>query len=493
MRLYPRFLGVIAAAILGSLGVSSVVALISISKTGMPNNTSIKSITAVLTGKLALPLAPENISTIPLFQVHLNLWGTLLTAHGRNGVAKLVKINPEGTHLQFEILKDMKFSNGRQITSEDVRYSLERILSRQTHGHFNAKTVIHAVRPIDSSTLEIQLTQPTPSFLFLLSIPEMGIVPKEACDDQGNLINLSVTSGAYYIDEPPSEFGLILKKNLHYSSHTDASPDRVKLLFKAGAEDFRSAAEMPDTDFIEIFDNSGLEALPSIRQNHAYSEKATRPSLSYFLIADPDRLTLTQRRSISALIQAGFELRYSMDTALERRTFEILPPGTFGSLSLTQPLFTDYHQADLPKDLVIAFVNPDTPLAKTIVRTLQESGIQAQSVKLSESKGHDLLFWAQGMNSDFPEIELHLALLSTWASIKGTPRMKSDVILALHTPEMKRRKEVLQDVGRQLLEESMIVPLFVRSYVHAFKPDKIEIDEVTNYDGDVAFWKMKVK
>src|SRR5271165_1004460 len=46
-------------------------------------------------------------------------------------------------------------------------------------------------RAYSDSQFEITLKEPTPALLFLLRTPEMGIVPKEACDSEGKVVNLS--------------------------------------------------------------------------------------------------------------------------------------------------------------------------------------------------------------------------------------------------------------------------------------------------------------
>ena len=41
-----------------------------------------ETITVILNGSLTLPLAPENISTVPLYHIHKNLWDTVVSTEG---------------------------------------------------------------------------------------------------------------------------------------------------------------------------------------------------------------------------------------------------------------------------------------------------------------------------------------------------------------------------------------------------------------------------
>jgi hypothetical protein len=97
------------------------------------------------------------------------------------------------------------------------------------------------------------------------------------------------------------------------------------------------------------------------------------------------------------------------------------------------------------------------------------------------------------MNSDYPEIELYLSILSPYAVISTDAKQKHLLQLALHEKNMKVKAKLIQDIGRSLLDQHRIIPLVLRSYVHAYKHDRINLDQMTSYDGDLYFAKVAVK
>lgn len=82
----------------------------------------------------------------------------------------------------FEIDKKAKFHNGDNITSTDVKHSLERHLnngSGSTIGSY-LKNVISRIDIITESTFEISLKGPYPPFLDLISSPGYGVISKKS-------------------------------------------------------------------------------------------------------------------------------------------------------------------------------------------------------------------------------------------------------------------------------------------------------------------------
>lgn len=282
----------------------AVTALIMFLPGKLMNAKSIKprNIRAILAGKVTFPLAPENISTIPLYHVHTNLWGTVLSPHGEPGLAKLIDTADSGKTFRFEILPDMRFSNGRAITSEDILFSIQRLMGNQPGGHFSAKLIIEKMLATSDRHFEIILKEPTLAFLFLLSLPEMGIVPREACDSHGVVISHAVTSGPYVMDSPATADEIILKKNPYYRAHHSQSPDQVTVLFRRGMTELFQSIQSSEIDFIEFRSLSTESDFQKIRSLSGMNFIATLPSLSTFLVTNPKQMSLDQRVSFAHLI-----------------------------------------------------------------------------------------------------------------------------------------------------------------------------------------------
>jgi len=451
-----------------------------------------KEITAVLTGVLNLPISPENISTIPLYQIHLNLWDTLLTSRGGPALTRLIDTSEGGRVYHFEIEPGSSFSNGRKITSEDIIFSINRLMHEQPGGHFNAKNVIERIDKTSDARFSIRLKETTPAFLFLLSIPEMGIVPKEATDSQGKVVNLKVTSGAYVVSGAPQPDRIVLVKNPYFRRSGEHSPEQVTVLFRRTAESLTRAPDEDHADFLEFYESGGTKAFQKLKGNSDLTYALTRPSCSVFLSTDSKRLSTKERQALSALVNEKRAKFVGLQPEIEQFSNEILPPNTFASLGKESPPAAHAIVADLPKKLIFGVHDKTSPLAIAMVNLFTESGIRVELVDIKDNSQFDISLLGQGMNADFPEIEFYLSILSPWAFISEGKNDRELISRALHMADQKKRAELLQQVGKGLLDDGRIIPLVVRSYVHMFRKNRLSVDQVTNYDGDVPFWKMRV-
>ena len=99
---------------------------------------------------------------------------------------------------------------------------------------------------------------------------------------------------------------------------------------------------------------------------------------------------------------------------------------------------------------------------------------------------------SQGMNTEFPEIELHLATVGPYAYFEASENTKKEVLAATHEPNDSQRSKIIKQVGKELIATGKIVPLTVRAYVHLYKPKTLDLNGITNYDGDIPFYKLRM-
>lgn len=478
-------------ALVGLL-VISVLLIITIQKTGIDkmnkNTDNSKAIIAVLSGKLSLPLDPRNIVMISNYHLHSNLWGTLLASNPAEALASLKSVSEDGLKYRLVLKPEIKFSDGSPILMTDVVSSINRLLATLDNGHFNPKTAIESVKAIDDRELEFSLHQETPSFQFLLSIPEMGIVPeKSVVNDE--LRTLQITSGAYSLVEHEGE-RLELKKNPHYLGHQPRSPNRVSLRFMSDSAQLAEDAKAVGAHFIEASNTSEVQSMRRMSGDSQYTILSTRPSLSFYALLNDRALSEKQRVAISDLVSRN--LGYELDPATEKRSFELSPPKTFASLGLTSSLTAlKSKPEDLPSKVTMAKTN--SALNESIASTLSNAGVEIIWLDSSAAKEADIRVRSQGMNSDFPEIEYHLLLLSQWAAFTPQAGEEELIMKALHEPDNSKRAEYIQRVSRAMVEDARVVPLLVRSYMHAIDHGVLEVPKFSDYDGDVRFSRMNTK
>ena len=123
-----------------------------------------------------------------------------------------------GTRLTFYLRKGVRFHNGRDLTADDVKYSLERLVrnrpgntyyqyfTRQVVGaqdYWEGKaTEVAGFRVVDPSTFEILWTRPYVSGLYLLGMYYCKILPKDLLESQGrHFFDRPVGTGPFRFEE----------------------------------------------------------------------------------------------------------------------------------------------------------------------------------------------------------------------------------------------------------------------------------------------------
>lgn len=452
------------------------------------NSITPKEVIAVLSGELNLPLDPKNIARISNYHLHSNLWGTLLASNPTEGLANLKSISKDNLTFRLILKPEIKFSDGSPILMSDVLNSINRLLAVLDNGHFNPKTAIKSVRAIDDREIEFQLHQATPSFQFLLSIPEMGIVPEKSLVE-GQLKDLSITSGAYSVLNQEKE-SFTLVKNPHFFGHERNSPERVSLRFMSESARLAEDADDVGAHFIEASNTSEIQSMRRIAKKPRFTILNTRPSLSFYALLHNTNLSEKQRIAISDLISR--KLSYELDPATEKRSFELSPPKTFAALGLTSSITAlKSKPEDLPSR--IKMNRSTSELNEAIATTLEKEGVEIVWLEANSKEEADIRVRKQGMNSDFPEIEYYLMLLSQWAAFVPKAGEKELILQALHESDNAKRAEYIQRVSKAMIEDARAIPLLVRSYMHAIDHNVFEVPRFSDYDGDIRFSRMSTK
>lgn len=163
----------------------------------------------------------------------------------------------ENTVYTFTLRKDVKWSDGKDVTAEDFEYSFKRacnpniknqsidMLTTYIKGAYEYSIGIGTeddmkVNAIDKYTLEIELIHPVPYFLEVLSMPQFVPLRKDIIENAGvgweKDPKTCVTNGPYKLLEYGSGSYLLLKKNEKYYNSKDVNIPYVKLLINTNSK-----------------------------------------------------------------------------------------------------------------------------------------------------------------------------------------------------------------------------------------------------------------
>ncbi len=168
----------------------------------------------------------------------------------RTELAETYDISEDGLTHTFAMKDGITFHNGREITAEDVKYSLERVTNPETRspgaGFFgmidgfdtwNAGEGdgLSGVTVIDDKTVEIKLSRPDATFGHVMALNFASIVPSEAVKEAGEDFGRQpVGSGAFRLAEWTPGQRLVFEAFEEY--HRDGVPKLDRVTFTIGLD-----------------------------------------------------------------------------------------------------------------------------------------------------------------------------------------------------------------------------------------------------------------
>ena len=147
-------------------------------------------------------------------------------------LAESFTVAPDGLTYTFKLRKGVKFSNGREVVADDVKYSIERAVNPKNQGPgagFFGAIVGHeemtarkaetlpGIETPDAGTVIFKLSRPDATFLHVMAINFASVVPKEAVEAAGGDFGKKpVGSGTFTLKEWVIGQKLVFEKNPNY-------------------------------------------------------------------------------------------------------------------------------------------------------------------------------------------------------------------------------------------------------------------------------------
>ncbi|MHB1407076.1 MAG: ABC transporter substrate-binding protein [Desulfitobacteriaceae bacterium] len=148
------------------------------------------------------------------------------------GLAESWKWSDDGKSISFTLHKDLTFSDGTPLTTDDVAFTFTRLLDPKTKAPYQGSftsikgakdfiagkaTTVTGIVVIDPQTIRFDLEKPAPYFLNLVALPSTGIVSRKAVEKYGDTFGEHpLGSGPFVLDKWNHGQELVLKKNTQY-------------------------------------------------------------------------------------------------------------------------------------------------------------------------------------------------------------------------------------------------------------------------------------
>jgi peptide/nickel transport system substrate-binding protein len=237
---------------------------------------------------------------------------------------------PDASTVIVRLRQDVRFQdvspvNGRAVTAEDAKLSIQRFrdnqvaLNRTWH-----TTVLDRVEALDSRTLRVTTKQPYAYTLHALGDISAGaIIPKEVIESQVSLAFSGAGSGPFRIERATREGGARIVRNESYFRAPVPYLDAMEWTVFQSSEDKLAAFRKHDIDAAPNDDRSEARALGETSTDIAVS---SQPSLSY--------LSVGFRCDVPPFSDP--RLRGAVDLALDRAS--MIADLTFGEGDMIGPI-----------------------------------------------------------------------------------------------------------------------------------------------------------
>jgi peptide/nickel transport system substrate-binding protein len=258
---------------------------------------------------------------------------------------------PDNLTYIFHLRKGVKFHNGREMTADDVQYSLNRVLDPKTASPGSSYiSLIKSIDVVDRYTVKLNLSAPLASLLDGLTSNNLSIVPKEVVAANGNLQKVECGTGPFMLKEWVADNSMTLVKNPNYFEK--GAPLLDKIIFRVIPEQASLLAGVKSGDLDMATINDG-----AIIRQAAKDPKVVvmnKPGLNMRIF------------SFNTTHKPFDDVRVRQAVALALDKSEILTIAEFGMGKPTGPIPVAATQWALPASK-LPFSTPDIAKAKALL------------------------------------------------------------------------------------------------------------------------------
>ncbi len=468
-------------------------------------------------------LDPTDVESVydglPVGQLFDGLVATDASLNVVPALAATWTISRDGRTYTFKLRRGVRFHDGTTVTAEDVVYAFHRVLAPEHRGLGIASsylsvvegatafterkaTDIAGVRALDPETVEIRLTKPYLSFLEVLALDELRVVPAHVHRGVGDAAFDQAPIGS-----GPFRFASWTQDRLRLVANPDyfgGKPhlDSLEIVFvgPAGSERAVDRYARGEVDALEpSFDQvERLGSLPGSTLYHYQELSLSFLGLSTGIPQFEDRRV---RQAIAHAVDRGAQADFS--AVARRRADGILPPGLTGYSPTPRALAYDPEEAKRLlaeaghpggrglKPIPLYYSAGSQATARSVARIRQDleaAGFQVdvREVPWSEiakrTTEHTAPAFVLGWIADLADPD---AFLRTLFEPGGSANYfdfldrESATLLERGAAELNpvERARIYGELERRILEQAPLVPLFHgvgviahRANVHGLKP-----------------------
>ncbi|MBP1736339.1 MAG: ABC-type dipeptide transport system, periplasmic component [Oscillospiraceae bacterium] len=421
--------------------------------------------------------------------------------------------------LTVKLRSDAKFSDGTQITADDVLFTMQ-------YGNTQASAVrvlgsidVANCRADDATTLVIALNNTDPCLLENLAL--LDVLEKAACSDgnggyNSDAINVNVVaSGAYMVQTWSSGVGITLVKNPNYYNADKLKYDTIEVSF-IGEENTRLLDfESGNYDIIYLSNSDNIDSISNGEVSNASLYTVNIQSIGGFVMNTIDfdtfqdanvRLAIAHALNIPEMVNTicGSAYRVATSTLLPAANwaYEQIGDESTGVYSYDPDLAREYlakagyGEGELTFTCRIMDQDYNKALAEAAQAYLADVGIDMKvdvgdaATVMSEMIGNQISFgWSNYMGSYDPAGLINSRLDSAPANLSkiGTPDLGTQALLVAactSTEDQSVRKPMFEQVQEEMYDLATWIPVYESTVNYAvYNGVSDDLKSTTQADG----------
>lgn len=403
--------------------------------------------------------------------------------------------------IHFIIKKNLKWSDGSEITALDFKTSLDRAKKTYPTDLKALFESIENIKAIDKITLEIETKMDVEKSGILLKLTE----PMYSLLSINNgTVNLTKSSGPYYIQSKTGH-ELTLKANTHWFKFRNDMPQTVVIRTPVPGAD--QVQQFQNDDWVNLISGSSLMKASTKKDLEASGVKFWERSLDkVFSLYPSKRFLKSGGASTIKYISSHLDFGDLTSTLSGLTKAEQFFPRGYELWSTAGPHLK--LQGTFSHNQKLKIIIPETGYVIAIKEALQKAlnripgiSVELESVKLPDlnermKKGdYDLL--GTGLAVADPNFEGAMSFFfeRSPAFISSTEApfdFDDQVRKARELTTSKERASAMRSIVINAQEAGYVLPLFHFSSM-AMAKNGVDLSQIPNSDETVLFWKVRIK
>lgn len=500
-------------------------------------------------------LYPLNVTEIVSYNIANQIYEGLVRLSMRDltvqaALAENWELDSLATTYTFHLRKGVFFQSdecfankqSREVLAKDFKYCLDRICAASPTNHFfwlfmnkvvgadeyyqstiNGSPLeggVSGIEVIDEYTLQIKLTNPFASFLYLLAMPPASVYPKEAVEKYGDEMRIHcVGTGPFKVKEVREGDAVILTRNPNYwgvDEFGNKLPylDLIKVVFikekKSELLEFQKGTlDMVYKLPLEMIDNIVDKSNTLLKEYQKYNLQIS-PALSLQYYGFQHKSDLFKNKLVRQAFNAAIDRKKIVDFTLKSigipALYGVVPPAIVGYDS--KAVKGASYNADKAKQLLAEAGYPNgegfpeltlslnsgggtnIQIAEAIQKMLEENlnikvnfSVVPFAQNIANIENGKAIFWRSGWIADYPDPENYLNLFygarvpasmdePSYINTFRYQNPKFDKLLetAIATTNIDERNELYAKADQILADDAAIIPIYYEKSYRLIQP-----------------------